>query len=73
MKTQDIKKIEKVVRENRLVSDRVEVLKKMGYEVSEFAMGPGGKLQQKIMSDGTVRVQIGYGHGRHNYAMAVTL
>lgn len=68
----NLKKIEKIVRENRLVSDRVKKLEKAGFSVSELPMGSGGVLQIKKMASET-RVQIGYGHGRHNYAMAVTL
>ena len=73
MKTLEIKKIEKVVKSNRLVSDRIKALEKLGFQVEELPMGPGGILQQKKMANGTTRIQIGYGHGRHNYAMAVTL
>lgn len=72
MKTQ-INKIEKIVKGNRLVSKRVSQLRALGFQVEELPMGPGGVLQQRKMANGTTRVQIGYGHGRHNYAMAVTL
>ena len=72
MKTQ-INKIEKIVKGNRLVSERVSQLRALGFQVEELPMGPGGVLQQRKMANGKTRVQIGYGHGRHNYAMAVTL
>lgn len=31
-------------------------------------MGSGGVGQVKLMQDGTARIQMGYGIGRHNYA-----
>lgn len=73
MKNQDLKKIEKVVKTNRLVADRVKRLRYIGFTVSSFSMGSGGVLQQKKMRNGTTRIQIGYGHGANNYAMAVVL
>ena len=72
MKTSDLKTITKVVNENKRVSDRIEKLQKLGYTVAEFAMGSGGVLQCKELIDET-RVQISYGHGRSNYAFAVSI
>jgi hypothetical protein len=67
-----INQISEVVKNNRLVSDRVAKLRSLGFNVEEKPMGSGGVLQVKKLSSET-RVQIGYGHGRNNYAMAVVL
>ena len=69
----NIKKIEKVVRENYFVKDRVEILTDLGYNVEIRAMGSGGLLQRKDMKNGIVRIQISYGWGRYNYAYCVEL
>lgn len=69
---EDYKKIMSVVKQNRLIADRISKLTEMGYSVSEFPMGSGGVGQIREMS-GTIRIQISYGHGRHNYAHAVEL
>lgn len=77
MKTKNFKEqyneIKNVVKSNRFVADRAGKLAELGYEVQELAMGAGGVLQIKEMRDGTIRVQIGYGHGRYNYAMCVVI
>lgn len=70
---QQFKKIQEVVLSTRLVADRVAKLEKMGFNVAEYPMGTGGILQKKRMANSEIRVQIGYGHGRWNYAMCVTL
>lgn len=67
-----IKQIAQVVKTNRLVSERVKQLRQLGFRVEEKPMGSGGVLQIKKMKSET-RVQIGYGHGRNNYAMTVIL
>ena len=72
MKTTDFENIEKVVRENRLVSDRVIKLREMGYTVEERAIGSGGVMQVKELKSET-RIQVGYGKGKYNYAYAVIL
>lgn len=72
MTTTDLKNIQKVVSDNRLVSDRVEKLREMGYTVEERLMGSGGVLQVKEMKKET-RIQIGYGKGKYNYAYAVII
>ena len=77
MKTKNFKEqyneIKSVVENNRLVEDRVNKLTELGYDVQELPMGSGGVLQVKEIKDGTIRVQVGYGHGRYNYAMCVVL
>jgi hypothetical protein len=72
MKTTDLKAISNVVKDYRLVSDRVEKLIEMGHTVKECAMGSGGVLQVKEMK-GETRIQVGYGKGKHNYAYAVII
>jgi len=77
MKTKNFKEqfeeIKNVVKSSRLVDDKVNKLTELGYDVQELPMGSGGVLQVKEMRDGTIRVQIGYGHGRYNYAMCVVI
>lgn len=67
-----IKQITEVVKSNRLVSSRVAKLRELGFNVEEKPMGSGGVLQVKKLVSET-RIQIGYGHGRNNYAMTVVL
>jgi len=49
MKATDLKNIQKVVSDNRLVSDRVRKLREMGYTVKECPMGFGRVLQVREM------------------------
>jgi len=70
--TTDLKNIQNVVRDYRLVSDRVEKLREIGYTVKECAMGSGGVMQVKEMK-GETRIQVGYGRGKYNYAYAVII
>ncbi len=70
---EQLAEIKSVVESNRFVADRAGKLAELGYSTQELPMGSGGVLQVKEMRDGTVRVQIGYGHGRYNYAMCVVI
>ena len=70
--TTDLKNIQNVVRDYRLVSDRVEKLREIGYTVKECAMGSGGVMQVKEMK-GETRIQVGYGRGKYIYAYAVII
>ena len=70
---EQLSEIKSVVVNNRLIKDRVSKLTELGYDVQELPMGSGGVLQVKEMANGDVRIQIGYGHGRSNYAMCVVL
>ncbi len=54
------------------IQKRVDYLRSKGYSVNEYPMGSGGVGQVKVMSD-HIRIQIGYGHGKHNYAYAVVI
>jgi hypothetical protein len=64
--------ISRIVNSTRLVDDRQDKLIKAGYTIAERPMGSGGLLQFKKVKD-EIRVQIGYGHSRNNYAMCVIL
>ena len=66
------KQIMQIVAANKTVSDRETELHKAGFTYNTFPMGSGGVGQVKIMAD-HIRVQIGYGVGKHNYATAVIL
>ena len=72
MKATDLKNIQKVVRDNRLVSDRVRKLREMGYTVKECPMGFGRVLQVREMKR-EKRIQISTGKGKYNYAYAVII
>ena len=67
-----MKEISKVIKDNRLIKDRETVLFHMGYTISEKAMGSGGVGQVKTLKT-EIRIQIGSGHGRQNYAKCVIL
>lgn len=67
-----VDEIEKIIRENRLVSDRESQLHRAGIAYDTFPMGSGGVGQIKEMSD-HYRVQVGYGVGKHNYATAAII
>lgn len=69
----NIKKIERIVKNNRLISDRVKALESLGFSVKELPMGSGGVLQRKYMANGEIRIQVGYGHSRYNYAATVVI
>ena len=67
-----INDIRKIIAKYRFVADRESELTDKGYYVTERAMGSGGTGQIKILAS-EIRVQIGYGHGRNNYAKCVIL
>jgi len=64
--------VSSAIHNNRLVSKRVQELREKGFYVAERRMGAGGVFQFKTVGKET-RIQIGYGHGRYNYAMCVIL
>ena len=61
------------------IADRVEFLDEIlsksniKYLFNELPMGSGGVGQIKEMKDGSIRFQIGYGHGRYNYATVLVV
>ena len=68
-----IKAIRSAIDSHDFVEQRIDVLNHIGIEVEKAPMGSGGVGQIKEMANGKIRVQIGYGTGKHNYAMvAVT-
>jgi hypothetical protein len=69
---QELADIYKVIKENRFIWQREDALVKLGYNVEECRMGSGGVGQVRRVGD-VVRVQIGYGHSKNNYAKAVIL
>jgi len=73
LKEKDEKFIQSVIRDNRLIEDRVFILERHGYKIGSFAFGSGGVGQIKEMKSGKTRVQISYGTGRYNYALGVEL
>ena len=75
MKTKEkhVEFIQRIIRENRLVEDRVSILEDHGYKIDTFAFGYGGVGQIKEMKSVKTRVQISYGTGRYNYALGVEL
>ena len=65
-----VDEVKKIIAKHRLVADRENELHKKGFKVAEKAMGPGGTGQiKKLKSE--IRMQIGYGHGKWNYAKCV--
>jgi len=72
-KREHIEFIRKVVKDNRLIEDRVRLLKQHGYEIGSFAFGSGGVGQIKEMKSGITRIQISYASGSYNYALGVEL
>ena len=69
---QTVNEVKTIISKHRLVSDRVNELSKNGYNIKECAMGSGGVGQIKVLKD-EVRIQVGFGHGKHNYAKCVTI
>jgi hypothetical protein len=71
MKTDNLEIIE-IVKNNRIVADRIKQLSDKGYQIVTRSMGTGGVLQEKRGRKCTY-VQIGYGVGKYNYASAVKI
>jgi len=72
LESKQYKKIMGIVKKYRFVWEREDALHKAGFTVDTYPMGSGGVGQVNIMAD-HVRIQIGYGVGKHNYAKAVRL
>jgi len=66
----NVSKVNKIIAKHRLVANRVRELKKKGFTVKEKSMGSGGTGQIKTLKN-EIRMQIGYGHGKNNYAQCV--
>ena len=65
--------IKRIIRDNRLIEDRVSILEQHGYKIGSFAFGSGGVGQIKEMKSGITRIQISYASGSYNYALGVEL
>lgn len=65
-----VSEVKSIISKHRLVSDRENELIKKGYTIKECPMGSGGTGQIKTLK-GEIRMQIGYGHGKNNYAKCV--
>lgn len=63
-----------IIVENHFVKNREQELKKLfGKDcVKELPMGSGGVGQLKILKS-EARLQIGHGHGKHNYAKTLVI
>lgn len=66
------KEVMSVVNAHKRVAKRKIELNQKGYYVSERRCGSGG-VGQIIILKNEVRIQIGYGHGKNNYASCVIL
>ena len=65
-----VDEVKKIIAKHRLVADRENELRKKGFNVAEKAMGSGGVGQINTLNS-EIRMQIGYGHGKYNYAKCV--
>lgn len=63
-----LKKAKNVIEKYRLIEDRAKAFD----GVDEIAMGSGGVGQVKIFKD-KIAIQLGYGHGRRNYAKCAVI
>ena len=72
-KEKHVEFIQRIIRDNRLIEDRVWLLKLQGYKIDTFAFGSGGVGQIKEMESGKTIVRISYGTGGTNYALGVEL
>ena len=73
LKEKHVEFIQRIIRDNRLIEDRVWLLKLQGYKIDTFAFGSGGVGQIKEMKSGKTRIQISYARGEYNYALGVEL
>jgi hypothetical protein len=65
-----ITNIKRIISNDRLVQNRINMLRALGYIVEWRCMGVGGVGQLKLTRK-EARVQISAGWGRFNYAFAV--
>lgn len=63
-----------MVKKVKLLSVRKSVLESLGYRVEEKRMDNGGVGQIHVLPKRKeLRIQVGYGHGKYNYANCVVL
>ena len=72
-KEKHVEFIQRIIRDNRLIEDRVWLLKLQGYKIESFLFGSGGVGQIKEMDSGKTIVQISHATGGNNYALGVEL
>jgi len=65
------------IKNNRMIKDRIGCILciisgVINHEFREIAMGSGGVGQLKIVKN-EIRLQIGYGHSRHNFATTLVI
>lgn len=72
-KQQLLSTISDIIYSERFVINRKLELDRHDIRSDELPMGPGGVGQIKVMKDGSIRIQIGYGHGRYNYALVAII
>ena len=64
--------IRNLIRRHRLIKDRISELSDIGYNIQTRPMGAGGVCQMKETQN-EVRIQIGYGVGKYNYAPCIVI
>jgi len=65
------KTVMKIVKENRLIDDRINKLTELGFDCKEKAVGSGGVGCVREQRNGYVTIQISYGRSQWNYAWVV--
>lgn len=64
--------VTKAIRENRRIADRESDIWRAGIMVVEKACGSGG-VGSILPRRDAIYIQIGYGHGRYNYAKVAVI
>ena len=65
---QQIESIKSAINSHHFVSQRIDELNSAGIETETAPMGSGGVGQIKSLQSGKLRVQVGHGTSKHNYA-----
>ena len=63
-----IESIKSAINSHYFVSQRINALTTAGIETETAPMGSGGVGQIKELQSGKLRVQVGHGTSKHNYA-----
>ena len=70
---QQIESIKSAINSHHFVSKRIEELNNVGIETATAPMGSGGVGQIKALKSGKLRVQVGHGTSKHNYATVAVI
>ena len=70
---QQIESIKSAINSHHFISKRVDELDSAGIETATAPMGSGGVGQIKSLQSGKLRVQVGYGTSKHNYAKVAVI